>query len=59
MYVCLCYGLSEKKIKELIKNGAATLNDLQDRCSAGKSCGSCVCQLKELLTEPQDIISAK
>ena len=52
MLVCLCYGISEHKIKELVKSGAAaSLREIQAHCQAGKNCGTCVCDLKRLVEE--------
>ncbi len=52
MYVCLCHGLTDKKIKEIIEEkGCRQIKTLQKDCSAGKDCGSCVLQLKKILKE--------
>ncbi len=49
MYLCLCYGVTDGKIKELIAQGALSLREVQKVCQAGTDCGSCVCEIKELL----------
>ncbi len=51
MVICLCKGVSDRKIRELIANGASTLREIVQSCKAGSDCGSCVCQVRELLSE--------
>ncbi|MBM4252470.1 MAG: hypothetical protein FJ146_10905 [Deltaproteobacteria bacterium] len=49
MVVCLCKGVSDKKINALLENGATCLRDVMSSCQAGSDCGSCICQLKEMV----------
>lgn len=51
MLVCLCKGVSDKKIRWLVQNGATGLRDVMSTCKAGSDCGSCVCQVKDLIEE--------
>ena len=51
MYLCLCYGVTDRKIKELLQDGVCSLQEVQKICNAGTNCGSCICQLKEMLKE--------
>jgi bacterioferritin-associated ferredoxin len=51
MYLCLCYGVTDGKIKALIAEGALSLQELQKICQAGTDCGSCVCEIKKLLRQ--------
>lgn len=51
MIICLCNALNEKRIRNEIRDGAATLRLLRKRCGAGGSCGQCVCDLKDMLSE--------
>ncbi len=48
MYVCLCLGISDKKIKELAQQGAGVC-EIQKSCKIGTSCGVCVAELRKLL----------
>ncbi|EKO3933800.1 (2Fe-2S)-binding protein [Vibrio fluvialis] len=52
MYVCLCHGVSDKKIKKLaLEQGIADIRGIK-RCTAlGSQCGKCVKQAKEILSE--------
>ncbi|EME3972024.1 (2Fe-2S)-binding protein [Vibrio fluvialis] len=52
MYVCLCHGVSDKKIKKLaLEQGIIDIRGIK-RCTAlGSQCGKCVKQAKEILSE--------
>ncbi|EOV1174802.1 (2Fe-2S)-binding protein [Vibrio fluvialis] len=52
MYVCLCHGVSDKKIKKLVlEQGITDIRGIK-RCTAlGSQCGKCVKQAKEILSE--------
>ncbi len=49
MVICLCKGVSDKRIRQLIDSGAKSLRDIMASCQAGSDCGSCVCAVKEML----------
>ncbi|MBS9778244.1 MAG: (2Fe-2S)-binding protein [Gammaproteobacteria bacterium] len=49
MYVCLCHGVTDKKINESIDNGASTVKDLMKELKVATQCGSCVSQVSEML----------
>jgi bacterioferritin-associated ferredoxin len=51
MVVCLCKGVSDKKINALLESGATCLRDVMASCKAGSDCGSCICQLKEMVQQ--------
>ncbi len=51
MFVCLCHGVSDKKIKALIESGTKSIKELQDQCKAGANCGACLFQVKEIFDE--------
>ncbi|EKA7393875.1 TPA: (2Fe-2S)-binding protein [Vibrio parahaemolyticus] len=52
MYVCLCHGVSDKKIRKLvIDEGVTDIRGIK-RCTAlGSQCGKCIKQAKEILEE--------
>lgn len=49
--VCLCNGVSEKRVRRAIERGAATRRQVTSACGAGGACGGChgtiVAMLKE------------
>ncbi|GAA5648495.1 MULTISPECIES: (2Fe-2S)-binding protein [Vibrio] len=52
MYVCLCHGVSDKKIRKLaLEEGISDIRGIK-RCTAlGSQCGKCVRQAKEILND--------
>lgn len=54
MYVCLCHGVSDKKIRKLaIDEGVSDIKGIK-RCTAlGSQCGKCIKQAKEILAETE------
>ena len=49
MLVCICKGVSDRRITEEIRQGACTLRQIQDGCQAGTDCKSCVRQIRQML----------
>jgi bacterioferritin-associated ferredoxin len=41
MYVCLCVGVTERDIKELVREGACSVEDVAACTGAGTRCGTC------------------
>jgi len=53
MLICICHGISDKKIIEMIQNGSNSADDITQKCGAGGDCGSCVMKLQKFFEEPQ------
>ena len=51
MYICLCHGVSDKKIKKMVDQGSTTMKEIQNACGAGTDCGVCVRKLHSLILE--------
>ncbi|CAM3864998.1 (2Fe-2S)-binding protein [Vibrio aquimaris] len=52
MYVCLCHGVSDKKIKQLVlEEGLTDIKQIKKCTALGSQCGKCVKMAKEILTE--------
>ncbi|MCE7623805.1 (2Fe-2S)-binding protein [Vibrio fluvialis] len=52
MYVCLCHGVSDKKIKKLaLEQGITDIRGIKRCTELGSQCGKCVKQAKEILSE--------
>jgi bacterioferritin-associated ferredoxin len=51
MLVCLCKGVTDRKIRWLVQNGKTCLKDVVRTCQAGTDCGSCIGQVKELVDD--------
>ncbi|MCG9598816.1 (2Fe-2S)-binding protein [Vibrio sp. Isolate25] len=52
MYVCLCHGISDKKIKKLaLEEGITDIRGIKKCTALGSQCGKCVKMAKEILNE--------
>ncbi len=49
--VCLCNGVSERKVARAIAHGAASVDEIGRACGAGTTCHGCHPTLEELLDE--------
>jgi len=49
MIVCLCKAVSESEIHQSMDDGMDSFPKLQNSLSVGTQCGSCVCEVKEIL----------
>lgn len=51
MVVCLCQGISDKKVRASIEAGARTRQQVTEACGAGDGCGTCHRTIKSLIVE--------
>jgi bacterioferritin-associated ferredoxin len=51
MYVCLCNGITDREIKQSIREGASSLQDLHDNLGVASQCGQCACLTQQLLDD--------
>ncbi|MET9485070.1 (2Fe-2S)-binding protein [Streptomyces sp. NPDC006638] len=49
MYVCSCFGITEKQVREHADSGACTPRQIASASKAGTDCGSCVRRIQSLL----------
>lgn len=49
--VCLCEGVSERKVRRAIDRGASTVAEVTAACRAGACCHGCHPTIEELLAE--------
>ena len=50
MVVCLCKGVSDSTIRDLVVDqGLTSVKQVMASCKAGSDCGTCICHVKELL----------
>ena len=49
MIVCHCRGLSDRKIRDVIRRGAHSPREVAMACHAGRSCGGCIPLVRELI----------
>jgi len=53
MVVCLCQGVSEKRVRGAISAGAHSRKAVTKACGAGAGCGGCHAAIRELIREQQ------
>ncbi len=41
MLVCFCNGVSDRRIRRLVREGASSWREVARACGAGASCGAC------------------
>ena len=51
MIVCICKGLSEQAIRDMVEEGHGSVQQLSSACGAGSECGSCRFRLNKLVKE--------
>jgi len=49
MYICLCHGVTDKKIEQTIDDGATTMRELTKELKVGSQCGKCCGCTKKIL----------
>lgn len=55
MYVCLCKAVVERRIRDLIAQGAREVRDIQRACAAGSDCGACIATIKQMVHESKNV----
>ncbi|QHA69008.1 bacterioferritin-associated ferredoxin [Proteus mirabilis] len=57
MYVCLCHGVSDKKIISTVhKHQIRTINQLRQILPVGSCCGKCTRQARQLIDDEQHLL---
>jgi bacterioferritin-associated ferredoxin len=49
MYVCLCVGVTNQTVSEVVAGGASTSKEIAAACGAGGDCGRCRRTLRAIL----------
>ncbi|MGB9306011.1 MAG: bacterioferritin-associated ferredoxin [Mycobacterium sp.] len=49
MYVCLCVGVTNHTVSEIVAQGACTSKDIAAACGAGGDCGRCRRTLRAII----------
>ncbi|MFI1579348.1 bacterioferritin-associated ferredoxin [Embleya sp. NPDC020630] len=53
MYVCMCFGVTDRQVNDRIADGARTMREIAQSCGgAGTDCGRCVKSITAML--PRD-----
>jgi len=59
MIICLCEGLSDTDLRSVVRDGATSRFELSLRTGAGRCCGSCRCDLKDIVDEEVEAMQAE
>ncbi|WP_072036452.1 (2Fe-2S)-binding protein [Vibrio sinaloensis] len=52
MYVCLCHGVSDKKIRKLVsEQGVTDIKGIKKCTALGTQCGKCIRMAKDIINE--------
>lgn len=51
MFVCLCYGVTDKHIKSAVKEGCCSYRDVRQSTRVGTQCGKCACMAKQMVRD--------
>ncbi|MEV8344782.1 (2Fe-2S)-binding protein [Streptomyces niveus] len=49
VYICSCFGITEKQVREHAEAGACTPRQIASASKAGTDCGSCVRSIQSIL----------
>ena len=51
MYVCVCRAVTDRQIKQAVKDGVRSMRELREQLGVCSECGKCGKCAKELLSE--------
>ncbi len=54
MLVCFCNGVSDRRIRRLVHEGASSWREVARACGAGASCGACRPTVRALVEETRN-----
>jgi bacterioferritin-associated ferredoxin len=54
MYVCLCVGVTNQTVSEVVEQGASTSKEVAAACGAGGDCGRCRRTLRAIIAAKSD-----
>lgn len=49
MFVCLCLGVSDHEIRQLVREGARSAAEVMQCSGAGTRCGRCVAEIEGMV----------
>mgnify|MGYP000023423737 FL=1 len=51
MYVCLCHGIRDRELRDAVRGGAESFEELQARTGVATCCRTCEPMAREVLDE--------
>lgn len=52
--ICYCLNVNEDEIKQAIKDGANSVDDIKEATGAGTACGACIKRIEKILVESKE-----
>jgi len=49
MYVCVCNAITDREVREAMRNGASSLRQLRAALPLGSNCGRCIESAREIV----------
>ena len=49
MILCVCKGVSDRRVRAVVDEGCQTVKDVGEACHAGTDCGVCARSIRELI----------
>jgi bacterioferritin-associated ferredoxin len=53
MYICICNAITERDVRECVRRGCCSMEELSGELGVGTSCGRCRMAATEILNETQ------
>jgi bacterioferritin-associated ferredoxin len=54
MIVCNCHGITDRKIRRAVREGASSTLQVARRCFAGTGCGGCLPALEKIVCDERE-----
>ena len=51
MFVCLCYGITDKQLKSAVTDGCCSYKEVREATNVGMQCGKCACMAKQVVRD--------
>lgn len=51
MYICICKGVTDNKIRQAIANGASSMHEVRSELGVASQCGKCGSAAKQVVRE--------
>ena len=59
MYICICNAVTERAIREAVRDGARSIFDLTLRTGCSTQCGTCTDVVRDILNDTLSEIGAE
>ena len=53
MYICICNAITEREVRDCVRRGCCSMDELSSELGVGTSCGRCRPVANDILNESQ------